>query len=394
MSSGITIEKPAILATGATGKWFAKHHMTGIYELFRMDGLLSDPSIVGIARRGPSDTNRPMSTELLRNHLEEAVRQENESLGRTTETTSLCALLDKTIYCWGDTELQESYTQRIKNEAINHFAGCKSLIVILCGKPSSIRPTVNRLLGNGLLNYNDKYIIVEKPPGTNRTDLESTLKLLKHCFPESAIALYDHYLPKYSVINARQMIRTNPLFLGSAMAGCLRQINVIAHEEEVVDQGRVESYEDIGGAEKDMIQTHLMQVALGIAADIVTVGNGQLFTKDNHLVATNAILNGLQIMYDKCARGQYLGYNKLDGAKNTTDTFSKVVFKVNVEPLIGTEINLVSGKAMNEKSTQIELVFETIPGCTQTVRFVLFEMHGTMGFGQMSTSTGTSLPLA
>jgi len=59
----------------------------------------------------------------------------------------------------------------------------------------------------------------------------------------------------------------------------------------------------------------------------------------------------------KQIRGQYIGYkNEVNNAKSNVETYASIYLKSLLPKFKNTEINLVSGKALNEKVTKVNII--------------------------------------
>lgn len=184
-------------------------------------------------------------------------------------------------------------------------------------------------------------IMLEKPFGS---DLESAQSLIQHIdkyFSENQIYRIDHYLAKRSLENvtAEKWDRGN-----------IASIEIIA-SEKIDIEGRVHFYEQTG-ALKDFLQSHLIEMAA-----IVLSGSFDVARRED-------ALKNLRIVCDvekqECVkRGQYEGYkDEVNNPNSTTETFVSV-HMASAEPLWdGVSIILSTGKALNEKLTQIKIGYK------------------------------------
>ncbi|MFA5999937.1 MAG: hypothetical protein WC783_03085 [Candidatus Paceibacterota bacterium] len=171
-------------------------------------------------------------------------------------------------------------------------------------------------------------ILLEKPFGK---DLESAKNLalqIDEYFDPLQIYRVDHYLTKKSLQNLNGPKEN------------IKALEIIASEKLDIE-GRANFYEQTG-ALRDFVQSHMLEMTA-----IALAGSFDLQKRYEVLKALSVVCD---ISKNECVkRGQYEGYREEVGnPRSTTETF------VSINLVMGDiAITLTTGKALNEKNTQI-----------------------------------------
>lgn len=223
----------------------------------------------------------------------------------------------------------------------NLIIGDGEKIFHLAIPPEAVSDVVHIISDNfGKENKNNIKIILEKPFGN---DLQSAQSLVQHIdkyFSEDQIYRVDHYLAKQSLakVVTEEWDRKN-----------ISSLEILA-SEKIGIEGRINFYEQTG-ALKDFVQSHLIEMAA-----VVLSGSFEMSRR------TEALKN-LEIVCDinksECVkRGQYEGYREeVNNPNSMTETFVSVNLASNEPAWRGVSIVLTTGKALNEKSTQIKIKY-------------------------------------
>lgn len=180
-------------------------------------------------------------------------------------------------------------------------------------------------------------ILLEKPFGKDLKSAESLIQYINQYFDEDQIYRVDHYLVKRTLSNLIDKNENNNKNIKS--------VKIIASEKLGIE-GRVNFYEQTG-ALRDFVQSHMLEMAA------VTLAGSFDREKRQEILKSLAIV--CDITKNECVkRGQYEGYRKEVGnPKSMTETFVSVNLAMN-----GIGITLTTGKALNEKFTQIKIVYK------------------------------------
>jgi glucose-6-phosphate 1-dehydrogenase len=110
-------------------------------------------------------------------------------------------------------------------------------------------------------------IIVEKPFGVDLASAQSLNRALGRVFEEEAIFRIDHYLGKELVQNILVMRFANTIFEPIWSRAAVDHVQVTAVETVGVGSRAGTFYDKAGGAMRDMVQSHLLQVLALVAME-------------------------------------------------------------------------------------------------------------------------------
>jgi glucose-6-phosphate 1-dehydrogenase len=216
-------------------------------------------------------------------------------------------------------------------------------------------------------------IVIEKPFGRDIDSAAHLNRVLGRVFEEESIYRIDHYLGKETVQNLLVFRFANTIFEPIWNRNYIDHVQVTAAETVGVE-GRGGYYDSpSGGAMRDMVQSHLMQVMALVAmeppvtmkADDIRVEKTKVF---------NATRPPREQDIDRVAvRGQYgagqvngsplVGYRQEKGVApaSQTETYAAVQMFVDTWRWSGVPFYLRSGKAMSRKLTEIVISFKQTP---------------------------------
>lgn len=196
-------------------------------------------------------------------------------------------------------------------------------------------------------------IVYEKPFGR---DLESAQQINAcindHNLTTKQIYRVDHYLTKEFINNIVLLRFTNQLFEATWHADHIQRVEIIC-KEEITIAGRGQYY-DRYGAIRDMLQSHMLQMLALTAMERpgMAVGSGMEGEK-NHVLSHTEFVNGI--------RGQYDGYHTEPqvASDSTTETAVVAQFRVNTPRWEGVPWYMFTGKALDEKRTEIRIIYKS-----------------------------------
>ncbi|MEI6280974.1 MAG: hypothetical protein WCP17_03185 [bacterium] len=184
-------------------------------------------------------------------------------------------------------------------------------------------------------------IVLEKPFGSDLNSAKDLVFEAEKYFKEDQIYRVDHYLAKKSVRNIaeEEWAKEN-----------IKSIKIIA-SEKIGIEGRIHFYEQTG-ALRDFVQSHLLELAA-----ITLAGS---FEPELRYEALKNLQVVCDITKDECVkRGQYEGYTEEVGSPSSkTETFVSINMISNHKVWHGVSITLATGKALNEKLTQIVIEYK------------------------------------
>ena len=223
--------------------------------------------------------------------------------------------------------------------------------------PQFSRPVV-RLLGEaGFGKIPGSKLLLEKPFGV---DLESARELIDETtryFDESQIYRIDHYLAKEMAQNIVVFRQGNALFGHTWNKDFIERIDIVA-SEKIGIEGRGAFYEQTG-ALRDLVQSHLLQLAALALMELPATNDLSVVPRLRHQALSLLRLSPTVTIDDVAYRAQYSGYrDEVDNPHSTTETFVDVTLESTALQWQGVPIRITTGKALQEKATQIRIVYK------------------------------------
>jgi glucose-6-phosphate 1-dehydrogenase len=266
-----------------------------------------------------------------------------------------------------------------------HNAG-GNVLFYLSVSPQFFEPIINNIGSADIVVEGRKYcsidgiaawqrIVVEKPFGSDPGSAAQLNRTLAGVFDEDAIYRIDHYLGKELVQNMLVLRFANAIFEPLWNQRYVDHIQITA--SETVDVGTRGSYYDspAGGAMRDMVQSHLLQVLSVVAMEPPVSMDAADIRTEKIKVFKALRVPKAQDVPKIAIRGQYgpgavkgtpvIGYRDTEGVDphSQTDTFAAMQFNVDTWRWGGVPFYLRSGKAMAEKKTEIVVYFKPTPHC-------------------------------
>jgi glucose-6-phosphate 1-dehydrogenase len=229
--------------------------------------------------------------------------------------------------------------------------------------PSQVFSPIVRALGKGHLNDGCQHsraesrLLIEKPFGYDLVSARELIQEIGAVFSEKQVYRIDHYLAKETVQNILTFRLQNPLFSSVWNRQHISHIKVVA-AESIGIEGRINFYEQIG-ALRDIIQSHLLQIAALITMELPPrVSPQTIHAAKLHILKTfqppfSNRLNTLTV------RGQYQGYRQEVSQPNSqTETFAALRITSTDPVWKGVPIVLQTGKQLTAKLTEATVVFK------------------------------------
>jgi glucose-6-phosphate 1-dehydrogenase len=332
---------PAIVVIiGVTGDLAKRKLLPAIDQLARAGVLPAQFRVVGITRRADvhpeSLTNGIADTAYINDHL------------------SLFTM---------DLAMGDEYMRLANylNDIENAFGTPAQRLFYLSIPPQVSWPIIEFLGLSGLATVADTKLLLEKPFGTN---LETATELDRHItghFKPHQVYRIDHYLAKEMAQNLIAFREENMLYRRTWNADFIDRVEIIA-SEKIGIEGRGNFYEQTG-ALRDLIQSHLLQLAALTLMDIPQDGDlgsipGRRLKALRHLSIPGDIA-----IADVAKRGQYNGYrDEANSPKSGIETFASITLRSSDKRWHGVPIVISTGKALQEKNTEIRLVYKNESG--------------------------------
>jgi len=225
------------------------------------------------------------------------------------------------------------------------------LLVYLSVPPRAATQIVD-FLGEAEINSPNVKLLFEKPFGVDLASAQEVIARTSRFYDESQIYRIDHYLAKEMAQNIVSLRGGNALFGYVWNNRAIEKIEVQALETLTIE-GRAQFYEQTG-ALRDVVQGHLMQLLSLVLMDIP----GEFDWNKVPEARLKALTDLESAMPQKAWRGQYAGYREeVENAGSTVETFVSVELASRDERWTGVPIVLTTGKAMNAKTTEIDIHF-------------------------------------
>jgi len=361
---------------GASGDLTKRKLIPALYHLYANGQLPEGFTVLGISRT-------KMSDEEFRDRLYEFAKEIGERID--DETWRRFAPL--VHYHPGDSTdlgIFEALKTRLDRLADAHGSGLNRLFYLSVA-PHLYDPIIENLGEAGMVtegkawcsinrdNPSWQRIIVEKPFGYDPASAAHLNRVLGRVFEEESIYRIDHYLGKELVQNLLVFRFANTIFEPIWNSRYIDHVQVTAAEAVGVE-GRGGYYDSpSGGAMRDMIQSHLLQLMAVVAMEPpITTGADNLRTERNKILAAIRTPHHADVP-SIAVRGQYgpgqVGgktmppYREHEGVDPNSQTDTYAALKVNIDTWrwSGVCFYLRSGKAMARKLTQIVINFKPTP---------------------------------
>jgi glucose-6-phosphate 1-dehydrogenase len=344
MSETAASQKPApvIVIFGITGDLSKRKLLPALYHLLSQGLLPEDTKIIGVSRKSLTAGELLSTVELC--VLEKDNVCDPVGLKRVEAAIQTHQL---------NPEEPEDY-QKLGKLLDGFDGGEKRKRLFYMSIPASAySPIIKNLAGAGL-NEERNRLLLEKPFGYNLDSAERLIELLSRDFSESQIYRIDHYLAKETAQNLLAFRLHNPIFIPLWNSEHIKRVHIRAIETINIE-GRKDFYERTG-ALRDFIQSHLMQLLSITMMDVPADMTSQAIH-----TAKQSFLEQLRPADPaRAVRGQYVGYREeVKNPDSHVETYAALHLRHSAERWKDTEIVLETGKAMDRKSTDINVEFRT-----------------------------------
>ena len=327
--------KKAIIIFGSTGNLTYKKLIPALNALKKKGFIKKDDRIFLIARK-PLDLNQ---------YIENAKTE-------VKQTIDWNDLANNMEYVRFDVDNISDYV-KLKSELEQRAFQDNTFYLAL---PPELFPVVAQGISQSrLVEKGDasKRIVFEKPFGHNLENARKINRELWKSFDESQIYRIDHYLGKEMIQNILVVRFANKIFEQTWNHNTIRSIVILAKETVgVMSRG---NYYDKIGALKDMLQSHLLQMAA-----LIGMTKPKTFASEDIKDAKIRVFNEMEINSSSVIFGQYEGY--LDEEKiasgSRTETFIFAEAHINNNKWKGTPIYFITGKRLDEKKSEIIINFK------------------------------------
>jgi glucose-6-phosphate 1-dehydrogenase len=345
----------ALVFFGATGDLAYEQIFPSLLGLVRDEGL-SVP-IIGVAKAG-------WGLDQLKDRARDSLSQHGPVDEKAQEK-----LLSLLRYVDGD------YADEATFAALYRELGdAKRPLNYLAVPPSTFGIVAGGIAKSGTAG--DARLVIEKPFGHDRASAKELNAMLRKNFPEENIFRIDHFLGKEPVQNLLYTRFANPMFEPIWNRDHVSSIQITMAEDFGV-RDRAAFY-DATGANRDVLQNHLLQVVAHLVMDPPT-GEESEALRDQKSSLLKAIR---PIEPTDVVRGQYIGYRDVPGVHpgSTVETYIAVRLFIESWRWEGVPIYIRTGKNLPVTTTEVSVQFrrppretfgELVPGGSAHMRFRL-----------------------
>jgi glucose-6-phosphate 1-dehydrogenase len=199
-------------------------------------------------------------------------------------------------------------------------------------------------------------VVYEKPYGTSPEGFEQLDKAVHAVLDEEQVFRIDHFLGKQGTQDLHVLRFANQLFAGIWSREHVAEVQIDVPETLDINDRAV--FYDQTGATRDMLVTHLFQVAAEVAMEPpVTMSAADLQAARESVIAAFRPLAPDQVVL-----GQYQGYRDVQGVAegSRTDTFVAARLWVDTDRWRDVPFVLRTGKRMAGSAQQVTLVLRDV----------------------------------
>lgn len=245
------------------------------------------------------------------------------------------------------------YLQTIEQQ----FGSAAQRLFYLSIPPQVSRPIIECLGISGLAKTKSTKLLLEKPFGVDLASATDLIRLINEHFLPEQVYRIDHYLAKEMTQNMIVFREENVLFRNTWNKDFIESINITA-SEKIGIEGRANFYEQTG-ALRDLIQSHLLQLAALILMDLPDSQAMQEVPSRRLRALQQLAIASDKPLTQSVSRGQYKGYRQEVGNPDSpVETLVSLSLQSQDPRWHGVPIVLSAGKAMREKSTAICITYK------------------------------------
>ena len=347
-------DRPTVIAIfGVTGDLARRKLIPSLYSNFIKGRLPERLRIVGVGRREWTDAT-------LIDHAYQSLRNYAATIYDDRAWDRFRPMLS-----YSKVNLPQPETYRnLKDDLDALDNGCSNRLYYLSIAPEFYQDVICNLGALGMARENGaaaapswRRIVIEKPFGYNMETAQSLNRVVHSVFNESQVYRIDHYLGKETAQNILFMRFANTIFEPVWNRSHISNVQVTV--AETVDVGTRAGYYDSSGVMRDMVQNHLLQLLSLIAMEPPSAFDADALRNEKVKVLQAA----RAVRLEDTVRGQYDGYRRADGVApdSITPTFSALKLFIDNWRWKDIPFYLRSGKAMRQKTTQVNIQFKRPP---------------------------------
>ena len=335
---------------GASGDLASRYLLPALAELWEEGQLPRDFRILGVAREEWDDAT-------FRRHVAARSTASRQNRGPLPED-----FLSTLRYASADIADHSQVRQVLANAD-------RPLMAYLAIPPALFMPAVDALAAAGADAA--RYVVVEKPFGTDLSSARALNERLHGTFPERAVFRMDHFLGHQTVQNIVGLRFANRLFEPVWNSQHIERVEIVWDETRTA-AGRAGFY-DSTGALRDMLQNHLLQLLALMAMEPPHSLDERVFrNRKAEVLAAVATLTPAEVVRHTI-RGRYgpgringlavPGYVEEEGVapERQTETYAQATLTIDNWRWAGVPFILRSGKGLAVARRSVAVYFKGVP---------------------------------
>jgi glucose-6-phosphate 1-dehydrogenase len=205
-------------------------------------------------------------------------------------------------------------------------------------------------------------IVIEKPFGRDLPSAQSLNRAVHTVLDERQIFRIDHFLGKETAQNILFFRFGNTVFEPIWNRDYIDNVQITVAEK--VDVGHRAAFYDSTGVLRDMFQNHLLQLLTLVAMERPASFDADPVRDEKAKILAALRPITAEKLRQETVRGQYRGYGESAGVApgSRSATYAALRLEIDNERWRGVPFYLRSGKAMADKTSQVNIEFRRPPG--------------------------------
>ena len=358
----------AVVLFGASGDLAKRKVLPAMFDLACHNSLGSRYAVIGFARTPQSDDNFRTTTAEAAKTMSEIGPIDSKQW----ESFAACLYYQSGDYA--DPQAYQQLAKRLEQLESEKKLGGNRLFYL--STPPEVYPHIVEQLGRaGLARPSSPNswvrIIIEKPFGRDLATAKELNEIVHHVFEEQQVYRIDHYLGKDTVQNLLVLRFGNGIFEPLWNRNYVDSVQITAAETLGVE--RRGGFYETAGALRDMIQSHVLQLASLVAVEPPASFDATAVRNEKLKVLQCIRPFDLEMVAQSVVRGQYApgqldghrvpGYREEPGVSQTsrTETFVAARLVIDNWRWAGVPFYLRTGKRLAKRSTEIMIQFRCAP---------------------------------